>query len=462
MFESLGNRLTDVFGKLTRKGALREGDVDEALREVRVALLEADVALPVVKDFLTTVHKRAVGEAVIRSVTPGQMVVKIVHDALTELLGGTNLGLDLAASPPAVIMMVGLQGSGKTTSAAKIASRLTGKEKKKVLMASLDTQRPAAQEQLAVLGRQAGVETLPVVAGQPATEIAKRALVSARLQGFDVVILDTAGRLAVDELLMNEAAEIHVLANPVETLLVTDAMTGQDAVNVARAFKERVQVTGIVLTRIDGDARGGAALSMRAVAEVPVKLIGTGEKLDALEDFHPERIASRILGQGDVVSLVEKAAEQVDQAEAEKLARKMQKGSFDLDDMAEQLEKLTKMGGLSSMLNMLPGARDIRQKLKGVNLDDRMMARQIAIIRSMTPAERRNIKLLNGSRKRRIASGAGMDVPDVNRLLKQFKEMSKMMKRAGKMGKKGMMRSMPGMMPGGMPPGGMPPGFGPR
>jgi signal recognition particle subunit SRP54 len=462
MFESLGNRLTDVFGKLTRKGALREGDVDEALREVRVALLEADVALPVVKDFLTTVHKRAVGEAVIRSVTPGQMVVKIVHDALTELLGGTNLGLDLAASPPAVIMMVGLQGSGKTTSAAKIASRLTGKEKKKVLMASLDTQRPAAQEQLAVLGRQAGVETLPVVAGQPATEIAKRALVSARLQGFDVVILDTAGRLAVDELLMNEAAEIHVLANPVETLLVADAMTGQDAVNVARAFKERVQVTGIVLTRIDGDARGGAALSMRAVAEVPVKLIGTGEKLDALEDFHPERIASRILGQGDVVSLVEKAAEQVDQAEAEKLARKMQKGSFDLDDMAEQLEKLTKMGGLSSMLNMLPGARDIRQKLKGVNLDDRMMARQIAIIRSMTPAERRNIKLLNGSRKRRIASGAGMDVPDVNRLLKQFKEMSKMMKRAGKMGKKGMMRSMPGMMPGGMPPGGMPPGFGPR
>ena len=462
MFESLGNRLTDVFGKLTRKGALREGDVDEALREVRVALLEADVALPVVKDFLATVRERAVGEAVIRSVTPGQMVVKIVHDALTELLGGTNLGLDLAASPPAVIMMVGLQGSGKTTSAAKIAARLSGKDKKKVLMASLDTQRPAAQEQLAVLGRQAGIETLPVVAGQLATEIAKRALASARLQGYDVVILDTAGRLAVDELLMNEAAAIHALANPVETLLVADAMTGQDAVNVARAFKERVHVTGIVLTRVDGDARGGAALSMRAVAEVPVKLIGTGEKLDALEDFHPERIASRILGQGDVVSLVEKAAEQVDQAEAEKLARKMQKGSFDLDDMADQLEKLTKMGGLSSMLNMLPGARDIRQKLKGVNMDDRVMARQIAIIRSMTPAERRNVKLLNGSRKRRIASGAGMQVPDVNRLLKQFLEMSKMMKRAGKMGKKGMMRSMPGMMPGGMPPGGMPPGFGPR
>jgi signal recognition particle subunit SRP54 len=462
MFESLGNRLTDVFGKLTRKGALREGDVDEALREVRIALLEADVALPVVKDFLATVRERAVGEAVIRSVTPGQMVVKIVHDALTDLLGGTNLGLNLAVSPPAVIMMVGLQGSGKTTSAAKIAARLSGRDKKKVLMASLDTQRPAAQEQLAVLGRQAGIETLPIVAGQPATEIAKRALASARLKGYDVVILDTAGRLAVDELLMNEAAEIHALANPVETLLVADAMTGQDAVNVARAFRDRVQVTGIVLTRVDGDARGGAALSVRAVAEVPVKLIGTGEKLDALEDFHPERIASRILGQGDVVSLVEKAAEQVNQEEAAKLARKMQKGSFDLDDMAEQLEKLTKMGGLSSMLNMLPGARDIRQKLKGVNLDDRMMARQIAIIQSMTPAERRNVKLLNGSRKRRIAAGAGMQVPDVNRLLKQFMEMSKMMKRAGKMGKKGMMRSMPGMMPGGMPPGGMPPGFGPR
>ena len=464
MFDSLGNRLTDVFSRLTRKGALREGDVDEALREVRIALLEADVALPVVKDFLARVREAAVGEAVIRSVTPGQMVIKIVHDALTELLGGTNLGLNLAATPPAVILMVGLQGSGKTTSAGKIALRLKTKDKKKVLMASLDTQRPAAQEQLAILGRQAGIDTLPVVAGQPAPEIAKRALASARLQGYDVVILDTAGRLAVDEAMMNEAASIHALANPIETLLVADAMTGQDAVNVARTFKERVNVTGIVLTRVDGDARGGAALSMRQITGAPVKLIGTGEKLDALEDFHPERVASRILGQGDVISLVEKAAEQVDRDEAERLARKMKKGAFDLDDMADQLEKLSKMGGLSSMLGMLPGARGIKEKLKGANFDDRMIARQIAIIRSMTAAERRNVKLLNGSRKRRIAAGCGMQVPDINRLVKQYLEMSKMMKRAGKMGGKAMMRGMGGMMPppGGLPPGGLPPGFGPR
>ncbi|MGE0651990.1 MAG: signal recognition particle protein, partial [Alphaproteobacteria bacterium] len=308
MFEGLGNRLNDVFGKLTRKGALRESDIDEALREVRVALLEADVALPVVKDFLARVREQAAGESVIRSVTPGQMVIKIVHDALTDLLGGVNLGLNLAVAPPAVIMMVGLQGSGKTTSAAKIALRLASRDKKRVMMASLDTQRPAAQEQLRVLGEQAGVDTLPVIAGQAPTDIARRALASAKVQGYDVVILDTAGRLAVDESLMNEAAAIHALAKPVETLLVADAMTGQDAVNVARAFKERVQVTGIVLTRVDGDARGGAALSMRAEADAPVKLIGTGEKLDALEDFHPERIASRILGMGDVVSLVEKAA----------------------------------------------------------------------------------------------------------------------------------------------------------
>ncbi len=464
MFEGLGEKLGDVFSRLTRKGALREGDVDEALREVRVALLEADVALPVVKDFLASVREKAVGEAVIRSVTPGQMVIKIVNDALVELLGGVNLGLNLNAAPPAVIMMVGLQGSGKTTSAAKIARRLKERDKKRVMMASLDTQRPAAQEQLRILGEQTGVETLPVIAGQAATDIARRALASARVQGYDVLILDTAGRLAVDEEMMNEAANIHLLSNPVETLLVADAMTGQDAVNVARAFRDRVNVTGIVLTRVDGDARGGAALSMRAVAEVPVKLIGTGEKLEALEDFHPDRIASRILGMGDVVGLVEKAAEQVDREEAEKLARKMKKGEFDLDDMAEQLEKLSKMGGLAAMIDMLPGARGLQQKMKGVNLDDKMIARQIAIIRSMTKSERRSVKLLNGSRKRRIAQGAGMDVPDVNRLVKQFMEMSKMMKRAGKLGQSGLMRSMPGMMSGNMPPGGgrMPPGFGPR
>jgi signal recognition particle subunit SRP54 len=453
MFETLGNRLSGVFSRLTRKGALREGDVDEALREVRIALLEADVALPVVKDFLDRVRARSVGEEVVRSVTPGQMVVKIVHDALTELLGGEGQALDLAAAPPAAILMVGLQGSGKTTTAAKIALRLREKDRKRVLMASLDTRRPAAQEQLAILGRQAVIDTLPIVPGQPAAEIAKRALAAGRLQGYDVIILDTAGRLAVDEGMMAEAAAIHALANPIETLLVADAMTGQDAVNVARAFRERVSVTGIVLTRVDGDARGGAALSMRRIAEAPIKLMGTGERLDALEDFHPERIASRILGMGDVVTLVEKAAEQVDREEAETLARKMTKGGFDLDDMADQLSKLGNMGGLSSMLGMLPGARDLQAKLKDARIDDKVLSRQIAIIRAMTRAERRNAKLLNGSRKRRIARGSGTEVPDVNRVVKQFMEMSRVMKRMGKLGEKGVARAgIPGLIPPGMGP----------
>jgi signal recognition particle subunit SRP54 len=457
MFDTLGNRLNDVFSRLTRKGALKEGDVDEALREVRVALLEADVALPVVRDFLETVKKQAVGETVIRSVTPGQMVVKIVQDELTALLGGEGQELSLNATPPAVILMVGLQGSGKTTTAAKIARRLTGRSNKRVLMASLDTERPAAQEQLAILGRQTEVPTLPIVAGQPATDIAQRALASGRLEGYDVVILDTAGRLAVDEDMMAEAAAIHEIAKPVETLLVADAMTGQDAVNTARAFSERVQVTGIVLTRVDGDARGGAALSMRSVAGVPIKLMGTGEQLDAIEDFHPERVASRILGMGDIVSLVEKAAEQVEQEDAERLAAKVAKGSFDLDDMADQLSKLSKMGGLEGMMGMLPGARNIKQQLAGANLDDKVIGRQVAIIRSMTRAEKRNIKLLNGSRKRRIAAGSGTEVQDVNRVVKQYREMSKMMKKVGKLGKKGLARSgLPGM-----PPGGLPPGMGP-
>jgi signal recognition particle subunit SRP54 len=457
MFESLGNRLNDVFTRLTRKGALKEADVEEALREVRIALLEADVALPVVRDFLESVKEKAVGETVIRSVTPGQMVVKIVQDELTALLGGEGGELNLAANPPAVVLMVGLQGSGKTTTVAKIAKRLTARSNKRVLMASLDTERPAAQEQLAILGRQAGVPTLPIVPGQPAPEIAKRALASGRLEGYDIVILDTAGRLAVDEEMMEEAAAIHALARPVETLLVADAMTGQDAVNTARAFADKVKVTGIVLTRIDGDARGGAALSMRSVAGVPIKLMGTGEGLDALEDFHPERVASRILGMGDIVSLVEKAAEQVEQEEAEKLAAKIAKGSFDLDDMAGQLLKLSKMGGLESMMGMLPGARNIRQQLAGAKIDDKMIGRQVAIIRSMTRAERRNVKLLNGSRKRRIAAGSGTEVQDVNRVVKQYREMSKMMKKVGKLGQKGLARSgFPGM-----PPGGMPPGMGP-
>jgi len=449
MFENLGNRLNDVFTRLTRKGVLKETDVDEALREVRVALLEADVALPVVKDFLDAVKEKAVGEAVIRSVAPGQMVVKIVQDELTALLGGAGQELNLAASPPAVILMVGLQGSGKTTTAAKIAARLTGRSNKRVLMASLDTARPAAQEQLAILGRQAGIPTLPIVAGQSATDIAQRAFASGRLEGYDVVILDTAGRLAVDQDMMAEAAQIHGLVNPVETLLVADAMTGQDAANTAQAFSECLDVTGIVLTRIDGDARGGAVLSMRKVAGVPIKLMGTGEKLDALEDFHPERIASRILGMGDIVGLVEKAAEQVDQEEAEKLAAKMAKGSFDLDDMASQLQKLTKMGGLQGMMGMLPGARNIQSQLANANIDDKVISRQVAIIRSMTRAEKRNVRLLNGSRKRRIAAGSGTEVQDVNRVLKQYREMNKMMKKVGKLGKKGLARAgLPGMPPG--------------
>ena len=454
MFENLGNRLNDVFTRLTRKGVLKEADVDEALREVRVALLEADVALPVVKDFLDAVKEKAVGEAVIRSVAPGQMVVKVVQDELTALLGGESQELNLAASPPAVILLVGLQGSGKTTTAAKIAARLTGRSNKRVLMASLDTARPAAQEQLAILGRQAGIPTLPVVAGQAAPDIAQRALASGRLEGYDVVILDTAGRLSVDQNMMAEAAQIHALVNPVETLLVADAMTGQDAVNTARAFSECLGVTGIVLSRIDGDARGGAALSMRKVAGVPIKLMGTGEQLDALEDFHPERVASRILGMGDIVSLVEKAAEQVDQEEAEKLAAKMAKGSFDLDDMADQLQKLTKMGGLQGMMGMLPGARNIQSQLANANLDDKVIGRQVAIIQSMTRAEKRNVRLLNGSRKRRIAAGSGTQVQDVNRVLKQYREMNKMMKKVGKLGKKGLARAgLPGMAPGGLPPG---------
>jgi signal recognition particle subunit SRP54 len=440
MFENLSNTLNDAFTRLTRKGVLRDADVDEVLREVRVALLEADVALSVAKEFLDAVREKAIGEKVIRAVAPGQMVVKIIQDELTVLLGGEGQELNLAASPPAVILMVGLQGSGKTTTAAKIAVRLTGRSNKRVLMASLDTARPAAQEQLTILGRQAGIPTLPIVPGQGATDIAQRALASGRLEGYDVVIMDTAGRLSVDDDMMAEAAQIHSVANPVETLLVADAMTGQDAVNTAREFAERVNGTGIVLTRIDGDARGGAALSMRKVAGVPIKLMGTGEQLDALEDFHPDRIASRILGMGDIVSLVEKA-----------------KGSFDLDDMADQLGKLTNMGGLKGMMGMLPGARNIQSQLANAKLDDKVLGRQVAIIRSMTKAEKRNVRLLNGSRKRRIAAGSGTEVQDVNRVLKQYREMSKMMKKVGKLGKKGLARAgLPGM-----PTGGMPPGMGP-
>jgi signal recognition particle subunit SRP54 len=436
MFESLSGRLNDVFDRLKRRGALREADVEAALRDIRVALLEADVALPVVKDFIAAIRERAVGHEVLRSVTPGQMVVKIVHDHLVDLLGREASELNLSGPPPRVFLMVGLQGSGKTTTSAKIAYRLRTRERKRALLASLDVQRPAAQEQLAVLADQAGVANLPIVPDQSPVAIAERALESARRSGDDVVILDTAGRLHIDEALMAELEAIRDRVRPHETLLVADALTGQDAVNLARTFHERVGLSGIVLTRIDGDGRGGAALSMRAVTGQPIKLVGVGEKLDALEAFHPDRMASRILGMGDVVSLVERVAETVDREQAEQLAAKMKKGSFDLDDLATQLQQMRKMGGMSGILGMLPGVGKIKQQLSDAQIDDRMIARQLAIISSMTPKERRNPQILHASRKRRIAAGAGTDVPEVNRMLKQYQQMQTMMKRVKKMGHK--------------------------
>jgi len=450
LFDSLTTRLGDVFDRLRKRGALSEADVTAALREVRVALLEADVALPVVKDFVNAVRDKAIGQDVVRSVSPGQMVIKIVHDHLVEVLGSEQVELSLAAVPPVAMMMVGLQGSGKTTTSAKIALRFKNRDKKKVLMASLDVHRPAAQEQLAILGRQTGVDTLPIVAGEKPLQIAERAMKVGRLEGYDVVMLDTAGRLHIDEALMMEVAAVRDLVKPHETLLVADAMTGQDAVIVGKAFNDRIGLTGIVLTRIDGDARGGAALSMRAVTGKPIKLLGTGEKLDALETFHPDRIAGRILGMGDVVSLVEKAAETIDQEEAAKLAAKMEKGNFDLDDMAAQLRQLRKMGGMSGMMNMLPGMGKIKKQISEANIDDKMIKRQEAIISSMTKAERKNPKVLNGSRRRRIAVGSGTSVQDVNKLLKQHQDMATMMKKVQKLGKKGFMRQgLAGLMPGG-------------
>ena len=433
MFDTLSDRLGQVFDRLKRRGALGEKDVDEALREVRVALLEADVALPVARELIDRVRARAVGAELLRSVTPAQMVVKHVNDVLIEALGTQSVEISLTGAPPVAILMVGLQGSGKTTTTAKIGCRLADREKKKVLMASLDVQRPAAREQLRVLGEQAGVATLPIVDGQMPVAIAERAMQAARLQGVDVVLLDTAGRLHVDEALMAEAAAVRDAVDPVEILLVADALTGQDAVRVAERFKSRLDVSGIVLTRIDGDARGGAALSMRAVTGCPIKLLGTGEKLDALEAFHPERIASRILGMGDVVSLVEKATEVIDQEQAEKLEAKMRKGTYDLDDLVQQLRQMRRMGDMKGLLGLVPGLAKYGKQLADPAIDDKALARREAIILSMTPAERRNVKLLNGSRKRRVAAGSGTSVPEINRMLKQYKQMTRIMKRMGKM-----------------------------
>ncbi len=461
MFESLQERLGSILNNLTGRGALSDADVAAALREIRRALIEADVALEVVRSFTDRVREKAVGAAVVKSIKPGQMVVKIVHDELVSILGETGEGIDLNAPAPVVVMNVGLQGSGKTTTTAKIARRLTERGGRKVLMASLDTRRPAAQEQLRQLGEQVSVATLPVVAGQGPVEISRRAVQAARLGGYDVILLDTAGRTHIDEPLMAEMAEIKRAANPHEILLVADALTGQDAVNLARNFNERVGLTGIVLTRMDGDGRGGAALSVRAVTGKPIKLIGTGEKMDALEEFHPKRIADRILGMGDIVSLVERAAETIDAEKAAAIAKKMQAGQFDLNDLADQLRQMQKMGGLGGIMGMLPGVGKMQDQMSAAGFDDKVFGQQLAIISSMTKAERANPDMLKHSRKKRIAAGSGTDAAAINKLLKMHRQMADMMKAMGSKGRGGgMMRGLMGGMAakmglGGMMPGGM-------
>lgn len=448
MFDNLTGRLTSIIDKLKGRGALTEDDVKAALREVRIALLEADVALPVVKDFIAQVQEKAVGQEVLHSLSAGQLVVKIVHDALVEFLGQEVVDIELQATPPVVILMVGLQGSGKTSMTAKLGNYLKKKQKRKVLMASLDVYRPAAREQLQTLGNQCEIDTLDIIKEEKPLAITDRALKKAKLEGYDVLILDTAGRLHIDQDLMDEVIAVRRKADPSEVILVADAMTGQDAVTIAKEFDEKVGVTSIALSRIDGDARGGAALSMRAVTGKPLKLLGTGEKPEQLELFHPDRIATRILGMGDVVSLVEKAMDTVDQEEAEKMALQMQKGNFDFDAMETQLLQMNKMGGISSLMGMMPGLNKFQDKISKAGVDDSFIQKQIAIIRSMTKKERKDARLINGSRKRRIAQGSGTSVPDVNKLLKQFKDMSDMMKRMKKLGKKGLLRQgLKGLMP---------------
>jgi signal recognition particle subunit SRP54 len=452
VFDALSDKLNGVFDRLRGRGTLNEMDVAEALREVRLALLDADVALPVVRDFISKVRDRALGSEVLRSVSPGQQVIKIVNDVMIEQLGGEGVvPINLAAAAPVPVLLVGLQGSGKTTTAGKLALRFRSRLRKKVLLASLDTQRPAAREQLRQLAEQAGVPSLPIIEGQTPVQIAQRAMDTGRREGFDIVLLDTAGRLSIDEELMREVQDIRAATNPAETLLVVDAMTGQDAVNTAKAFHDALTITGIVMTRMDGDARGGAALSMRAITGAPIKLIGIGEKQDALEEFHPERVAGRILGMGDIVGLVEKASETIDQEEAEKLAAKMMRGKFDLDDYAAQLRQIQKMGSLSGILGMLPGVGRIKQQLENADLDTKILKRQAAIISSMTMKERKVPDIIKASRKKRIAAGSGTTVQDVNRLLKQFEDMTAMMKRMNKLGQKGLMRNgLSALMPKGM------------
>lgn len=441
MFENLTSRLTTVFDKLRGRGALTEADVSESLREVRIALLEADVALPAVKHFIDDVRKVAIGQDVLKSITPGQMIIKIVYDHLIALLGEGIVPINTSAVPPVAYLMVGLQGSGKTTSSAKLARFIRDKLNKKPLLVSLDVYRPAAQKQLAILGEQLGIASLPIEEGQNPLEITKRAFDVAKKQGIDVILLDTAGRLHIDDALMEEIQGIQAYAKPLETLLVADAMTGQDAVVMAEAFNKAVPITGVILTRLDGDARGGAALSIRHITGQPIKFMGVGEKLEQLEVFDPSRIADRILDRGDIVALVEKAASAIDEDEAAKMAEKMEKGIFTLNDLSKQLGQMLKMGGMGGLMNLMPGMGKLKDKINEAGVDDKAVKRQIAIISAMTKKERRDPKLLNGSRKKRIAKGSGVEVSEVNRLLKQFEQMSDMMKKLKKMGGgKGMMR----------------------
>ncbi|MFK7940237.1 MAG: signal recognition particle protein [Roseovarius sp.] len=447
MFESLSDRLSGVFDRLTKQGALSEDDVKSALREVRVALLEADVSLPVARDFVKRVQEQATGQSVTKSVTPGQQVVKIVHDALVETLtGDEDPGKLKIDNPPAPILMVGLQGSGKTTTTAKLAKRLKDREGKRVLMASLDVNRPAAMEQLQILGTQIGVDTLPIVKGEDPVAIAKRAKTQASLGGYDVYMLDTAGRLHIDQELIAQAAAVRDVASPRETLLVVDGLTGQDAVNVATEFDDKIGVTGVVLTRMDGDGRGGAALSMRAVTGKPIRFVGLGEKMDAIETFEPDRVAGRILGMGDIVSLVEKAQDTIEAEQAEKMMKRFQKGMFNMNDLKMQLEQMQKMGGMEGVMGMMPGMNKMKGQMDEAGVDDKMLARQIALINSMTKKERANPKILQASRKKRIAKGSGLEVSELNKLLKMQRQMGDMMKKMGKMGKGGMLKqAMKGM-----------------
>lgn len=456
MFETLSERLGGVFDRLTKQGALSEDDVKTALREVRVALLEADVSLSVARDFVKAIQEKATGQAVTKSVTPGQQVVKIVHDEMVHVLAGDNenpgeLKID---NPPAPILMVGLQGGGKTTTTAKLAKRLKEVNGKRVLMASLDIYRPAAMDQLAVLGQQIGVDTLPIVAGQNPVDIAKRAKQQATMGGYDVYMLDTAGRLQIDQVLMKEVEDVAAVVKPRETLLVVDGLTGQVAVEVAEEFDAKIGISGVVLTRMDGDGRGGAALSMRAVTGKPIKYVGLGEKMDAIEEFHPERVAGRILGMGDIVSLVEKAQQTIEAEQAERMMKRFQKGQFNMNDLRRQLEQMQQMGGMESVMGMLPGMKKMSKQVEQAGLDDSLLKRQIALIQSMTKKERANPQLLQASRKKRIAAGAGLEVSELNKLLKMQRQMADVMKKMGKMGKGGMLKQAMKMFggKGGLPP----------